>query len=77
MVGDGQGVAVVAVAELELALEVGAPQLVRRATGRQRRAACSMTRAAHAFDQAVPVQHRVDGAFGWDAHVRAARRVLF
>jgi hypothetical protein len=28
VVGDGQGVTVVAVAELELALEVGAPQIV-------------------------------------------------
>ena len=49
MVGDGQRIAVAAVAELELALEVGAPQIVGRGALRQRRAAargCAACRRA-------------------------------
>ena len=46
VVGDGQGVAVVTVAELELALEVGAPQIVGRNAGGQRRSAGPWTGAA-------------------------------
>ena len=64
MVGDGQRVAVAAVAELELALEVGAPQLVGCGTLRQRRAAGAVARPATAFDQTVAIEHRMDGALG-------------
>src|SRR6202022_1829635 len=64
MVGDGQRIAVATVAELELALEVGAPQLVGRGALRQRRAARAMARPAAAPDQAVTIEHRMDGALG-------------
>src|ERR1700730_7727902 len=37
MIGDGQRIAVAAIAELELTLEVGAPQIVRLGARRQRR----------------------------------------
>ena len=46
MVGDGQGIAVPAIAELELALEVGAPQVVGRGARRQRRAVGAVARPA-------------------------------
>jgi hypothetical protein len=68
-VGDGQRVAVVAVTELELALEIGAPQVVRRDAGGQRRAGGPGAGAAEAFDQAVPVQDGVDGALSRDPDV--------
>ena len=69
VVGDGQRVAVVTVAELELALEVGAPQIVGRDAGGQRRAAGPLARAADGLDQAVAMQDGVDGALGRDADV--------
>ena len=64
MVGDGQRVAVPAVAELELALEVGAPQIIGGSALGQRRAARAVARPAAALDQAMAVENRMDGAFG-------------
>ncbi len=64
MVGDGQRIAVAAVAELELALEVGAPQIVGSGARGQRRAARAVARPAAALDQAVAIENRMDGAFG-------------
>ncbi len=64
MVGDGQRIAVAPIAELELALEVGAPQLIGRSAFGQRRAARAVARPAAALDQAVAVENRMDGAFG-------------
>ena len=64
VVGDGQRITVSAIAELELALEVGTPQIIGRRPLRQRRAARAMARPAAALDQAVAVEHRMDGAFG-------------
>ncbi len=64
MVGDGQRIAVAAVAELELALEVGAPQIVGRGALGQRRAARAVARPAAALDQAVAIENGMDGALG-------------
>src|SRR5690242_14584667 len=64
MVGDGQRIAVAAIAELELALEVGTPQIVGPGARRQRRAARAVARPAAALDQAMAIEHRMDGAFG-------------
>jgi hypothetical protein len=64
MVGDGQRITVSAIAELELALEIGTPQIVGKRALRQRRAARAVARPAAALDLAVAVEHRMDGAFG-------------
>jgi len=64
MIGDGQRVAVAPVAELELTLEVGAPQIVWRGTLGQRRAARAVARPAAALDQAMAIENRMDGALG-------------
>src|SRR5712671_6550201 len=64
MVCDGQRVAVPPVAELELAFEVGAPQVVGHGALGQRRAARAMARPAAALDQAVAIENRMDGALG-------------
>src|SRR5437879_7826090 len=64
MIGDGQRVTIPAVAELELALEVGAPQIVGAGARGQRRAARAVARPAAALDQAMAVEDRMDGAFG-------------
>src|ERR1700730_10807354 len=69
MVGDGQRITVSSIAELELALEVGAPQIIGKCTFRQRRAARAVARPAAALDQAVAVEHRVNGAFGGNLDV--------
>ena len=63
MVGDGQRIAVASVAELELAPEVGAPQLIGCGTLGQWRAARAAARPAAALDQAMTVENGMDGAF--------------
>src|SRR6478752_7019358 len=69
MVGRGQWIAVLPIAELELALEVGAPEFIRNSAFRERRAARAVARPAAAPDQAVAIEHRVDGAFGWNPDI--------
>jgi hypothetical protein len=69
MVGDGQRIAVPAVTELELALEVGAPQIIGGCPFGQRRATRAVARPAAALDQAVTTENRMDGAFGWNSDV--------
>ena len=69
MVGDGQRVTVSAIAELELALEVGAPQIIGSSARGQRRAARAVARHAGALDQAMAVEDRMDGAFGWNPDI--------
>src|SRR5690242_1848399 len=64
MIADRQGKAVAAIAEFELALEVGAPEIIGGHRLRQRRAARAMARPGAAFDQTVAVEHRVDRALG-------------
>ncbi len=64
MIGDGQGITVMSIAELELSLEVGAPQIIGKRALRQRRAARAMARPAAALDQALTIEDRMDGAFG-------------
>ena len=69
MVGDREGIAVSSVAELELALEVGAPQVVGSGALGQRRAGRAVAGAADPLDQAVPVENGVDRALGGNAKV--------
>src|SRR5215469_13303898 len=69
VVGDSQRKAVPAIAELELALEIGAPEVVWRSAGRQRRAGCPVPRPSRDLDQAVPVEHGVDRALGRNGDV--------
>src|ERR1700730_9056521 len=57
------------IAELELALEIGAPEVVWRAAGRERRAGRPVPRPPRDLDQAVPVKHGVDRALGRNADV--------
>jgi hypothetical protein len=67
VVGDGQRIAVLAVAELEFAFEVGAPQLVGRNPSGELGPGGTMTPPADTFDQAVAVQNGVDRTLGRDA----------
>src|SRR5262245_43044932 len=62
MVADRQGKAVAAITELELALEVGAPEIIGGQPLGQRRAARAMARPAAPLDQAMAVEHRMDRA---------------
>jgi hypothetical protein len=64
MVCDGQRVAVPPVAELELAFEVSAPQVIGHGALGQRRAARAVVRPAATLDQAVAIENRMDGALG-------------
>ena len=79
MVGDGQRIAVPAVAEFELTLVIGAPQFVGCHAGGKWGAAGAMARAADGFNQAVPMQDSMDRALGRDARngiVEAAQQQL-
>src|SRR5256885_1753987 len=69
MVGDGERVAVSSVTELELAFEVGAPQGINRGALRQRGTMRTVTRPAHALDQAMAIENGVDRAFGWNPNI--------
>lgn len=62
VVGDGQRVAVRAVAEAELALEVGTPQRIGGQGLAERRAPGLVALALALGHQAMAVQHHVDGA---------------
>src|SRR3989442_5441583 len=68
MVGDSQRVAILAVAEPELAFEIGAPQLVGTGSYRQLGTGGTASGPADRLDQAVPVQDPGDGALGRPAH---------
>src|SRR4029453_18073306 len=70
-VGDGERVAVLAVGEHEFALVVGAPELVRVHWLREHGPLRPMA-TPPAPHQAMPIEHRVDGADGGALH----RRVL-
>ena len=74
MIGDGQRIAIVPVAELELTLEVGTPQFVGRGTLGQRRAARTVARPAATLDQAVAIENRMDGALGRNPASPSSRR---
>jgi hypothetical protein len=69
VIRDGQWIAIATTAKLELALEVGTPEIIRGCPLRQRRAARAMARPAAPPDQAVTIEHRMDGAFGWNPDV--------
>src|SRR2546425_3573077 len=64
MVGDSQRVAILAVAEPELAFEIGAPQLVGTGSCRQLGTGGRGSGPADRLDQAVPGQDRGDGVLG-------------
>src|SRR5579884_2180679 len=70
MVGDRERIAIALIAELELALIVGAPQLIRSEARRQRCSFCAGSRALQARDQPVPIQDRMNSAAGWHLHYR-------
>ena len=70
VVGDGERVAVAAVAELELALEVGAPQVVGRGAGDSGVPVARWRGRPGALDQAVAVRAR----HGWCSWPGCARR---
>ena len=70
-VGDGQQVAVAAIAEHELAFVVGAPERVGFGRLRQLGAAGGVTPPAATFDEAVAVEDGMDGTDG--GQVRSPR----
>jgi hypothetical protein len=64
VVGDGERVAILAVAEAELALDVDAPEVVGVGAGGERCALGAAARVAVVADQAVAIADGVDGAGG-------------
>src|ERR1700676_2678933 len=69
MICDGQRVTVFFVAQQELTFVVGAPQLVGLLPQRQGRALSMIASAPSALDQAVAVEHGVDGAARRNLHL--------
>src|SRR5690606_6041247 len=68
MVGDGERIAISAIAELEPALEVSAPKIVGLGALGERRSGCALA-PSHPLDEAVPIEHRMDRALRGYAHV--------
>src|SRR5271170_51153 len=64
VIGDRQRIAVLPISEQELALVVGAPQLVGALAQRQSGSLSTATQSTAAFDQAMAIQHGMDGTFG-------------
>ena len=69
MFGDGQGVAILPVAELELAFVVGAPEFVGGDPSRERGPGRAMTGSAKDLDQLMSMQNGVDRTFGGNTDV--------
>src|SRR6202041_3126226 len=64
VIGDCQRIAVLVISQQELALVVGAPQLVGPLAQRQSGSLGTTTQSTAAFDQAMAIEHRMDGTFG-------------
>src|SRR5881296_2987100 len=69
-VGDGERIAVLPIAELELAFVVGTPEGIRFRRARERRTGGRGPAAAAPLDQAVAVEHRVDRTDRRQLHAR-------
>src|SRR5215472_4505555 len=65
MVGDRQRIAVLTIGEQELALVIGAPQFIGMLANGESGSLGPTTYAAAALDQAMAIEHRMDGALGW------------
>src|SRR6202041_3058050 len=70
VIGDGQRVAVLPIAQQELSLVIGAPQLIGSLAQRQGSSLSTTTQATAARDQTVSIQDRMDGALGRNLDVR-------
>ena len=70
MISDRQRVAVFVIAEQELPFVLSAPQLVGALAQGESGPVRAPTHAAAALDQAMAVQHRMDGALGGNRHPR-------
>jgi hypothetical protein len=66
-VGDGERIAVAPIGEHELALVVGAPEVIRGSRARERRSLGPIASAAPPRDEPVAIQDRVDGTDGGTA----------
>jgi hypothetical protein len=69
MVSHGEWVAVSPVAELELAFEVSAPEIIGLGTFGQGCSGGAVASLAHAQHEAVPIEHGVDGTLGRDPDI--------
>src|SRR5580704_14110499 len=64
VIGDRQRIAVLVISQQELAFIVGAPQLVGPLAQRQSGSLSTATQSTAAFDQAMAIEHGMDGTFG-------------
>src|SRR5215813_10949124 len=68
MVGDRQRIAVLTIGEQELALVIGAPQFIGALAHGESGSLGLVTHAATALDQAMTIEHCMDGALGRDGN---------
>src|SRR5262249_10954407 len=66
MIGNGQRVAVVMIAQQKFALVIGAPELIRVLAEGEVGALSTTTHPAAALHQAMTIEHGMNGALGWD-----------
>ncbi len=70
MIGDGQWIAVLTIDEQELAFVIGTPQFIGTLANGESGSLGPTTHTAAALDQAMAIQHRMDGALGRDRNSR-------
>jgi hypothetical protein len=70
VIGNRERVAVALVAELELSLVVGTPQVIGAQAWRKLCSLSPCSGSARPGDQTMPVQDRVNGTAGWHLHFR-------
>ena len=69
VIGDGEGIAIASITELELAFEVGALQFVGGQSARERRSGGAAARPGERGDEPVAMENGVDRTFGRHADV--------
>ena len=77
MIGNGQRIAVLVIAQQKLALVVGAPQVVGLLSQRQCRTLSATTHSAAALNQSMAIENCMNGALGWNRDLRESAQQLF
>jgi len=77
VIGDGEGIAIASITELELAFEVGAPQFVGGYSARERRSGGAAARPGGRGDEPVAMENGVDCTLGRHADIAGQSERIF
>jgi hypothetical protein len=77
MIGDRERIAIRTVAEQELCFVIGAPEFVGPFSMRERSALGPATRSSATLDQAMAIEHGMEGAFGGNRNIGESAQPAF